>query len=786
MEKGIYQPIMSDIDTRAAYHTSRGVEPTSMAGPFGMLLNLGKSAYSKYNKEKFQEDLEQNALDPFFEREANTPENIEKKGQEAFAEKAAIDAMWSDDRTGVDQMDFINEREKGFRNKLAVYKAAAAQGRMSTSEFQTRVTTVLRDHINKNPWMKQEYINFAKEYLNLSGAEQYIDERDKLLAAQQKENDDKLKILMNDASQNNIDIRDPNWGTQLAIVYQSNKAFSDWKQNHEMTKGNKEMKDKAAEDLVLNPAALGTVTSGAIINFNTKLQAIKDNPELSDTQKLQMIDLAVAESASSFQASFGKHGGVGPVKDTMKRMEDISKTYKGMVDGSIRKDVAENELKFQVATKQLPYAPVMATLPMLRDLPPDVGSALIHTSKGELHKIGEQLIKDAARGLPTDKMNLGDNKTADVFSKLSEGAFKALSAAPTEENKTKLNQIVRTGIRELSIAIQQPQITTESTIAMDASIKALAENEGNRFTYALDPETRRTGIQVLSDYLDKLMKDKLPAGIDPTQPNTTIKAFPDGTLIFESSNKQLEEDLNRKVGTRLNNAMKAMATVSGLDAKTMSKAVIEKVNEARLQEELSPVGEAKYPPTKIDVNGGSAPEVTVPSLEELDEIETFLDTMPEGAAKASLSKEYNRIKEGVLKQYADEYNKAKKAEKEGVITKQQRMDRASELQQNMKDNVPPTILDYTRKSGEEARKKQQQQIETKKKLEKGELVRVEKGADKLKGTKDKWYVYSETKDNIRFWSPTAKKYIEIKASEVAEAEKLFGKKRSEWLKWGKK
>lgn len=549
---------MSEPDTRAAKFIRPGVTDTSeairIAGQTELIKDVGSMALQAY--EGYQIADESKQLQQLFEdfraqREAPV---------EFAAAKTTYENLWKQAETSAEvTTDDITQAEKGVINSFNKLKNAHAQGALGVNELNTRITTILREAVNRNPGLEDKLVRYAKSYLELSGASSMMDQmaRDEKARAEAKATEEKQ--IRKSAIDQGIDPdQDPLY--RYKVVANNRRAY----ESDQFLKS--QQVSKAQIEAVVNDSNLtNEVFTGTRTNVNVGIANIKSNPNLvSSVDKLNALNQLKASIIGPLQSRFGSAANQESIRVQINSINDIFKFAEEEISGKVQADVTSNRVKAaeNVAKLQLNQFTADAVYGMVGKLPPEVSKTVMFKADGTFTPLAKGFL-DAinSQGFGQSKLDT----TADINAVRQMGSVTTKDAIADPAQVAKFSGMISSFHKEI---YNPDRPTNERVKWADEFVFQLATPGANKAIKEMDTTTRQLAVTDVREYLDRSIQamqsyttyfDKTPI-VRPK--DLTIRGFEDGTIYFDSNeNRTAAQRMTREFGTRLNNAIKAFANI---------------------------------------------------------------------------------------------------------------------------------------------------------------------------------------------------------------------------------
>lgn len=546
---------MSEPDTRAAKFIRPGVTDTSeamsIAGQTEFIKDVGGMALEAY--EGYQIADESKQLQQLFEdfraqREAPV---------EFAAARTTYENLWKQAETSAEvTTDDISKAEKSFIDSSNKLKNAYEQGVLDVNGLNTRITSILREAVNRNPGLEDKLIRYAKSYLELSGASSMMDQMAKDEKARQEAKVAEEKQIRTMAINQGIDPdNDPLYRYK---VIDANRTA----QEAEVFLKSQQVREVEIKAVANNPELTGRVFSGTRTTVNARIAAIKSNPQITD--KLSALTQLRAETLAPLQSRFASAANQESVKVNIDAIDKIITFAENEVSGKTTADMTSNQVKAAENTAKLGLNQfkAQAVYELIGKLPEPIAREVLFKADGTFKPVMVGFL-DAINKQGFGPAKLDTKADTNSLRRVGDVVVKDAVSDPTKVDK--FEGLIHSYHKE-SYNDERP--LAERNKWRDEFVRHLAAGGANKAIKEMSSETRQLAVTDVRDYLEAnivamTQYPRYSNGDTVVRPkDLTVRGFEDGTIYFDSNeNRQAAQRMTAEFGTRLNNAIGAFANI---------------------------------------------------------------------------------------------------------------------------------------------------------------------------------------------------------------------------------
>ena len=542
-----FKPVGGVVDQSGAMRTQ------ALTGLVSSVGQMGLEAYQGYQMAQLETGIEAE-IDAYM-----APKVAEQSALEAGALAKSVDQMWNRFDTTIEE---VNPVERQIQGKLKEYKLAKDQGVMTPEEFSSRVLTVTREAINKNPGLMPELKAHAEKVLELSGIASIQKQDQANLKSAQEKLKDRETYLTERSKHHNIYYNPelPLYAREQQVkqAEEAERAHNLWKRQTEYTDDLiKKGTEQEALQYVANNQVLFTTGAGSelVSNINTAI-ANAGGKAIPTSQITGITD----SFFNSYVAAIDPRlRGNQVMKDQIAHVKDITermgKNLSGLASGEEQQKILESELATLRATSELNLARKVdpATYRVMREMVQadprlHMDPSYLKTRATVMEAVfnGNTNSKDAQEFVP---LNIQDKRYSTLISS-------AVDASNKIGNFDGFNNFID-GSNKLASSIQSAE---KKHIFLNNNIEALAKsdltgiNSGGYSkvnsmigSYLNDPNY---GIPMMFKEADRL--------------KATIDVLPNGNMLFVGNEA---DKFNSTFANKFNTALKAYANAQGLTTK---------------------------------------------------------------------------------------------------------------------------------------------------------------------------------------------------------------------------
>lgn len=520
--------------------------------------------------------------------------------------QSEIETTRSNTRLSQNDIDSqIKNLNSQLNNEYSKLTRARQQGSITPLELETRIDQLTREKVNQNPAFRKEIISHAAQTKDLLGIStivakdvSYYNE----LAAQEKENRTRL---MNEANQYHLNLNDNKYKNldgslnPVAVNYDINDKRGKIATFEALQLANNQQTELLKKDLKesIDNKSITDAFEGGLLTLQIELGKKWDDPNLTIEQKVKASDLVLSTELFKVQNLVAKYGNapeLSDLKETYKNLvQDIKNNYKNIGSGKEMKDFLENRLGIIKANQGLNLNAVVNTTQMnfMADTVQKMGPyGLSQTFKD---KLGQDLIliSDAfSQANYTGILNINPQVEDRQFKKLPNGKFPAgialdsardsvLKGDPSFELQSLNINNYENMLKMYTIRAARPTVDKNESLFLtdkvmldlgSSAIKNKNIQYSDSFKSDIDATittyAKRVGEEITN------LRGKPDGVVLGLNPDGTLKATADPTIKVTNTSLQQSyiNRFNNIIVNRINNSMKAYATIHGSTTQSIS------------------------------------------------------------------------------------------------------------------------------------------------------------------------------------------------------------------------
>lgn len=490
---------------------------------------------------------------------------------------------------------------------------ARDQGSITPLELETRLDRITRDKVAQNPLFRKEIIAHAaqtKDLLGISGiVRQDIEYYNKLDQAR-KERETRIYKLAEDYK---LDLNEPKFknldGTTnlLAVEAEGNKrrGFMGIKQMGDTLSGMKDLDTKLKKEDILNSDLPNKYLQGTMMTLQNKVDTLFKLPvtEQNYTERLRLLDSYIQQEKTALNNLTGRYRNdkdIAWIRDDFDNMSKLLRdNFKDIKSGKELSEFFTNHYNAIDSKQKLGLSQMvnMAEHNWRMGIIRDAGPSLSATEKTNLMSTTLILANQFSLGQASRNIQLSDKVLTDTFgTKLQSGQtqgdilvkqtadliLKTDVNDPTfEYNSTTFGNL----LKSQHIFINSGNISSNEKLKESDKVMLTL---GNSKLRAKNIQFSEDVKGDLTDLIQTYAKDvdteitKLKGKPD----GMTISSSPDGTLVAvkdpsvkvanEIDQKAYINKFNGVIINRINNSLKAYATLYNMDTKTAAPEFLSK------------------------------------------------------------------------------------------------------------------------------------------------------------------------------------------------------------------
>lgn len=548
------------------------------------LAKAGIEGYVEYDKQNQFGALDQKLAelnDEYFKRD---PASTQAEMNVLAQERAALDMdmrkvteipYFQTGEEATERYEQLSGAASGLDAQLSKLQAAKEQGAMSSFEYDQRAKKLTRELVAANPHLSRELLGRLSQNLNLSGMEERIKYDEALRQNTAKAYADEEKNVKQELEKNLLDENnyvDSTGAFDVSAAKRANGIRRTQKLTYELAKeslANKENFTKLDAIQLRESKAHYSIADGALLEFRGKLAELRNQfPDYAQFKTQAAVELARAKT--NFTSQLGGKVKYDPeielvYNQTLLSMDDIAKVIDSSESGETYTKYMENKEKLATLIETNNLRERLGSLEAIRLQNQLMSSQafikILDEDKGLAVKVLERLIdvSKGARLTVEDSMpnKVGGASIADIVRDTT--AKNVVATNGTGNDATIFNTALSDNLKVVNaISDQQDRFNKSQTI-----ISNLGTKEGAAAAAYLSPENKAQ--------LEAIIKQNnapLFASIVSNKEKGVQFTFtPDGLITTTSA----DTAFRTSVVDRVNDSLKAYATLKGTDTKTIAQ-----------------------------------------------------------------------------------------------------------------------------------------------------------------------------------------------------------------------
>lgn len=575
-----FQPMMSNPNTPT--YIRPGVVDGSagiMANTVANLIPGAIQGYEGYQLMQVRKEQDKNiaALESSWQADKDEAE----ASASIAGQTSAIENVWDSFDAGVESMGAVNLMEKEIQSQVKKLEAAKAQGRLSDAEFLARNTKIVREAVNRHPWMEAEIYSAANRRLAAMGITDALTERAKAAKSLSDANEQTMKFYRQAFKDANIlhkfdqSAGEAAWQAQLS-EYGERKARLDTVNDYLNT-------NKAMSALELQQALNG----GEAYKFHDlETEDFQDTlvRNLENAQTPQEYDNAIASARLQKETRLRQYRtklGSAAVTDEGKSfLAQVEKDYDSIVDTLVEagngKQGAErlkNRLEIVKATQGLEVREQFN--PELIDISTKILTAFGDSVQKQLRTLGLPTLNTAVKNVlqMIDPKNGGEKAQGAAVER---GVPQAVVRGILDHNKGWDNRDTQVMLTQIvgstNDAVTKGLVSEKAgNTAINGILKSVAQNAYKIQGQPVNPEfARQVGVAVdksmgttvtnLMTAINEVMDNPANAGAKPPE----LDILPDGSFVIRTGDATADDKFNKYFSALVNNALDSFAAANGM------------------------------------------------------------------------------------------------------------------------------------------------------------------------------------------------------------------------------
>lgn len=577
-------------------------------------VKMGVDFVTDYAKKSTLEEVETDISKETEKYLAQSPsyQGLLKKNIESL--EAEINQTKGNPNLAPDAIDVkIKEIQSQLDTETKKLTNARDQGTITPLELEARLDRITREKVAQNPIFRKEIIAHGaqtKDLLGIAGiVQQDISYYNKLDQAR-KENETRIYKLAEDYK---LDLNDPMFknldGTTnlLAVEAEGNKrrGFMGVKQMGDTLVGMKDIETRIEKDKLIDANLPSAYLRGTIQTLQNKINTLYNLPVTEQTypERLRLLDyyiqqekLTLAELASKFR----NDKAIAWIVDDFNVMSDrLRENFKEIKSGKALNDFFTNQYQHIEAKQNLGMAQRfnMAEQRWILNVIDKAGPMLSSTEKTKLSTTAMILTNQFSLGQTSRNLQLSSDVLNDTFGK-------KLASGQTQGDilvKQTVNEILQTDVNNPmfeynsntfgNLLKSQHVFINSGTISSNEKLK-----ESDKVMLTLgNSKLRAKNIQFSEDVKGDITEliqtyakdvDTEISKLKGRPDGMTISSSPDGTLVAvkdpsvkvanEMDQRNYINKFNGVIINRINNSLKAYATLYNMDTKTAAPEFLSK------------------------------------------------------------------------------------------------------------------------------------------------------------------------------------------------------------------
>ena len=490
---------------------------------------------------------------------------------------------------------------------------ARDQGTITPLELEARLDRITREKVAQNPMFRKEIIAHGaqtKDLLGIAGiVQQDISYYNKLDQAR-KENETRIYKLADDYK---LDLNDPMFknldGTTnlLAVEAEGNKrrGMMGIKQMGDTLAGMKDIDTKLKKEDILNNDLPNKFLQGNILTLQNEVNTLFNMPvtEANYTERLRLLEKAIQDGKMSINGMAGRYRNdkdIAWIVDDFNVISDrLRENFKEIKSGKALNDFFTNQYQYIEAKQNLGMVQRfnLAEQRWILNVIDKAGPMLSSTEKTKLSTTAMILTNQFSLGQTSRNLQLSSDVLNDTFGK-------KLASGQTQGDilvKQTVNEILQTDVNNPmfeynsntfgNLLKSQHVFINSGTISSNEKLK-----ESDKVMLTLgNSKLRAKNIQFSEDVKGDITEliqtyakdvDTEISKLKGRPDGMTISSSPDGTLVAvkdpsvkvanEMDQRNYINKFNGVIINRINNSLKAYATLYNMDTKTAAPEFLSK------------------------------------------------------------------------------------------------------------------------------------------------------------------------------------------------------------------
>lgn len=577
-------------------------------------VKMGVDFVTDYAKKSTLEEVETDISKETEKYLAQSPsyQGLLKKNIESL--EAEINQTKGNPNLAPDAIDVkIKEIQSQLDTETKKLTNARDQGTITPLELEARLDRITREKVAQNPIFRKEIIAHGaqtKDLLGIAGiVQQDISYYNKLDQAR-KENETRIYKLADDYK---LDLNDPMFknldGTTnlLAVEAEGNKrrGMMGIKQMGDTLAGMKDIDTKLKKEDILNNDLPNKFLQGNILTLQNEVNTLFNMPitEANYTERLRLLEKAIQDGKMSINGMAGRYRNdkdIAWIVDDFNVISDrLRENFKEIKSGKALNDFFTNQYQYIEAKQNLGMAQRfnMAEQRWILNVIDKAGPMLSSTEKTKLSTTAMILTNQFSLGQTSRNLQLSSDVLNDTFGK-------KLASGQTQGDilvKQTVNEILQTDVNNPmfeynsntfgNLLKSQHVFINSGTISSNEKLK-----ESDKVMLTLgNSKLRAKNIQFSEDVKGDITEliqtyakdvDTEISKLKGRPDGITISSSPDGTLVAvkdpsvkvanEMDQRNYINKFNGVIINRINNSLKAYATLYNMDTKTAAPEFLSK------------------------------------------------------------------------------------------------------------------------------------------------------------------------------------------------------------------
>lgn len=545
-----------------------------------------------YALNDLEEEQQQN-VDAFVASRENA-----RAGEEAFMQAAELqkaqDSLISKMGPAALPEDFAH-LDEAYKREMDTYTRAKEQGIMSVAEFETKVLETTRRHVRRLPSMTDEFMAAANRVLKINGVYGIKEAKNKQDDQEAKELERRRTLLFSTGVKLGIpfDILNPD---EAKLNQDIQKRMVEAQRHNILLEADKEgqIMDDSQRKQFLAQGGGTQFVNGNLLEFQTALNKISTEEPNYDKSKRLIAEAGtlLLNKASGWlrnQNLITSDEGKEMYASLKESVNNIIRSYDTFSSGEDALKFANNQLESLRNDQELGVRRKydVATIDLFNKLGPDFITAwsLNKTENREtLFGIADNMITQALGSQPLQRGFSSytlDGKVPDaaiVFSGvMSKGSDEDVVNAATTMRQLTNRKRGDSPVQALTYMDGQVRSLSDPRIMEQMKQRRLPGEAVSQFTHMIDDYLGQ--VFSFGNTLEAGNRDSIfgtggvlsRATFGEDWVNVEGELLADGRILFSHPNKELESELNNKIGQRFNYAVQALATIGGTSVADAAK-----------------------------------------------------------------------------------------------------------------------------------------------------------------------------------------------------------------------